>query len=130
MRESDRELLKLAAKAAGVRYDINRVTPNPISGAFFGLWLLFDHEPGESTRRYWNPLTEDGDAFRLMVAIGANPAAGFVTVNLPDANDPWAVVRWMDECGTEKSKSNDPDPATAVRLSIVRAAAEIGRRMA
>lgn len=45
---TDRELLELAAKAAGP-----------------GVWLEHDDRP-------WNPLTDDGDALRLAVNLGMN----------------------------------------------------------
>lgn len=51
---NDRELLELAAKAAGVelKYDT------------FG-----QSENAERAYNYWNPLTDDGDALRLAVKI-------------------------------------------------------------
>ncbi len=67
---TDRELLEAAARAAGVKYDPERSKPHPKSGAFWGLWLTYDREPTEHDRRYWNPLTDDGDALRLSVATG------------------------------------------------------------
>lgn len=50
--ETDRELLCLAAKAAGYEY------------AKFGGYIVVDGIPGN-----WNPLTDDGDALRLAVEI-------------------------------------------------------------
>ena len=47
---TDRELLELAAKAAGYQY------------AKFGGYIVVDGIPGN-----WNPLTDDGDALRLAV---------------------------------------------------------------
>jgi hypothetical protein len=61
----DIELLKRAAAIAGVEYDKTKVAPHPKSGAFWGLWLVIKDEPSEYDRRYWNPLTDDGDALRL-----------------------------------------------------------------
>jgi hypothetical protein len=46
---TDREMLELAAKAVGI----------PV------IWM-------QTTGR-WNPLEDDGDAFRLMVALGIRP---------------------------------------------------------
>jgi len=65
---TDRELLELAAKAAGIKYDPEQSRPHPKSGAFWGLWLVYDYEPGDHARRYWNPLTDDGDEARMEAA--------------------------------------------------------------
>ena len=66
---TDKELLEMAAKAADVKYDAEASKPHPKSGAFWGLWLVIDGEPSEYQRRYWNPLTDDGDALRLAVKL-------------------------------------------------------------
>ena len=50
--KTDRELLELAAKAAGYRY-------MPANGC-----IVVDGIPGN-----WNPLTDDGDALRLAVLL-------------------------------------------------------------
>lgn len=62
---TDRELLEMAAKAAGIEYDEKVLAEHKEGRAFFGLWLVCHGEPYEGQRRYWNPLTDDGDAFRL-----------------------------------------------------------------
>lgn len=55
---NDLELLELAAKAADIRYDTKQSKPHPTSGAFWGLWLIYDHERNEYSPCYWNPLTK------------------------------------------------------------------------
>jgi hypothetical protein len=105
---SDRELLELAAKAAGIRinywvYDNNDDSPSVLESG--GIW---------------NPLTDDGDALRLAVKceIAINPWAG-------------KTVCWHEDSKVinhEKHDCND-DPCAATRRAIVRAAAEIGRNM-
>lgn len=50
---TDRELLKAAAEAAGYEY------------AKHGGYIVVDGIPGN-----WNPLNDDGDAFRLAVKLG------------------------------------------------------------
>jgi hypothetical protein len=55
---TDRELLELAAKAAGIEYDFCR----PELG---GCQIRKPFVSG-----FWNPLTDDGDAFRLAAAMG------------------------------------------------------------
>jgi hypothetical protein len=102
---SDRELLGLAAKAAGI----------PIKGwditdaAFY--W--FDRPGG----CLWNPLTDDGDALRLMVQCK-------IDVKHYDAH----VVAWWDTYfGTGKIAHNG-DPYAATRRAITTAAAELGKQ--
>lgn len=102
----DRELLELAAKAAGVEYDKDCKSK-------WGLWLIYRDEPSEYARRYWNPLADDGDALRLAVRLnlsifrpGESPAAQVVT------DDSQAF--YSDKC---------------VRKAIVIAASAVGRAM-
>ena len=114
---TDRELLELAAKAAGIHYDLERTNPHPKSGVFWGLWLLFDDEPSQYARRYFNPLTDDGDALRLSVQckIDVKHYDGY-------------VVAWFDAFfGTGRIAYNG-DPCAATRRAIVLAAAEIGKQ--
>jgi hypothetical protein len=103
---TDKELLELAAKAAG--YDETRTC---IDDWFWVLNNTNDWTP-------WNPLTDDGDAFRLMVnlEIAINPYAG-------------KVVTWVEanRMATHKTWDKDEDATKIVRLAIVIAAAEIGK---
>ena len=110
--QTDRELLEMAAKAAGIQYDADASKPHPNSGAFWGLWLEFDREPSEYDRRYWNPLTDCGDALRLAVKLGITDLA-------------LAVGRYVM---LEKHREGDNIEAIT-RRAITRAAAEIGKEM-
>lgn len=112
---SDRELLELAAKAAGIDYSHDNAH-----------WKHEDHCAFWSYNDLctcgarWNPLTDDGDALRLAVKceIAINPWAG-------------KTVCWHEDSKVinhEKHDCND-DPCAATRRAIVRAAAEIGRNM-
>jgi hypothetical protein len=96
---TDRELLELAAKAAGIDYYARAQ-----SGG-----MLTDN--GE-----WNPLTDDGDALRLMVRLKMTPML----------RDMGADVVDMRTGGLAYEKYGN-DPYAATRRAIVRAAAEIGR---
>ena len=102
---TDRELLEMAAKAAGVKY---------IATAEDGARFLVD-----MTR--WNPLTDDEDALRLAVKFSI-----FV-----DINHTYVQAEIFD--GKKKtacqSVSVDGDPCAATRRAIVCAVAEIGRNM-
>jgi hypothetical protein len=97
-----RELLEAAAKAAGI--DTARCLQYE-DGAFD--W------PGKAGR--WNPLTDDGDALRLAVRMAQ--MYGFFRF----------MRAWLVAMATEEG--NPADPYAATRRAIVRAAAEIGRRM-
>jgi hypothetical protein len=109
--KTDRELLELAAKAAGIDWDAEAVTG---SGDFCGLFI------GDDTENpvFWNPLTDDGDALRLAVKLGIDVDFYKSTV------EAWRVdidhkAETYGECARE-----------ATRRAIVRAAAEIGAGMA
>lgn len=99
---SDRELLEMAAKAAGVR--IGRY-----DNYFTDFTLGFNIE---GTNLWWNPLTDDGDAFRLAVKLGMS------------------VWRDSDIIWCRSSASVvEYDMYASARRAIVLAAAEIGRNM-
>jgi hypothetical protein len=74
--QTDRELLKLAAKAAG------EITP-----ILYGNDDYFD-----GVLSWWNPLTDDGDALRLAVKIKWVPSRVEV-VGLSMNEDPYAATR-------------------------------------
>ena len=123
--KTDRELLELAAKAAGMtgwRYE----------GPITGLVKMINPDNPENTGSVgnaWNPLFDDGDALRLAVALRFSVFAGC----------DWCTVRG----GTKKVKSDTRfkieehigwdeydrrDRAGATRRAITRAAAAIGER--
>lgn len=97
---TDKELLELAAKAAG----LEKSESDGVIYAGFG-------------SREWNPLTDDGDALRLAVKLRLNVNIESTTVDVYD--DSFNLTRvWGDEI---------PDAYVATRRAIVRAAAEIGK---
>jgi hypothetical protein len=99
---TDRELLELAAKAAG----------NPQGTSRSGGGLLMAND------LYWNPLTDDGDALRLAVMLN------LTVYHWPDE------VCVCDEKGTvNEDLARLGDLYAATRRAIVRAAAEIGKGM-
>ena len=115
---SDRELLEFAAKAAGIAAVWS-------DGEGLACW----NDAGY--RYFWNPITDDGDAFRLMVRLrlharqfpivddGFDVPLGMAEVWRVDDDDPMHV---------EFLRSGD-DRLVTTRRAIVRAAAEIGRQM-
>jgi hypothetical protein len=100
MNETDRELLELAAKAAGLGFTV------PVFGVppFMGLRLIGG--------ALWNPIIDDGDALRLAVKLDLTVMIG-------------AVRDVSGQLSLDKSE----DDLEATRRAIVRAAAEIGRNM-
>ena len=106
----DKELLELAAKAAGI----------PL--AKWGPKGTWDEDPQlegwmDTTCNFWNPLTDDGDALRLAVKLG-------LRISVETWSDGSDVVLVEDE-----TEFCDNDPYAATRRAIVRAAAEIGKAM-
>jgi hypothetical protein len=109
---SDRELLELAAKAAGYEWT-GYFGDDEVECQYFDIGLGEEVVP-------WNPLTDDGDALRLAVKLGLTTAQ-LITNREVEVND-------YDET-VLISEFDGPDPYAATRRAIVRAAAEIGRNM-
>jgi hypothetical protein len=103
---TDRELLELAAKAAGLRLD-------QLSGR-----VVRREADGQPV--YWNPFTDDGDALRLAVKLGMDVM--HTNIHSPQVHAMAAVKVHVWEDRTD-------DPYAATRRAIVRAAAAIGRNM-
>lgn len=101
---TDRELLEMAAKAAGIEH--------------YGFGLMLNDSPYLKISRstgMWAPLTDDGDALRLAVALRMD-------LNINDG-----------ECDVFTADSfyngRGEDTLEATRRAIVRAAAAIGSAM-
>ena len=109
---TDRELLELAAKAAGILLDWE-----------FGprLAALPPLDKMNPAVGWWNPLADDGDALRLAVALNMG-------ISIPVFNKHRAdVISFRHPLVNAIEEGNDPYAAT--RRAIVRAAAEIGKEM-
>lgn len=102
---SDRELLELAAKAAGYMVSIACCYEDG------GLMCL----DGEKPLRF-SPLTDDGDALRLAVKLG-------MCVTIFHNSEPLATMANM------YLEEFNGDRYAATRRAIVRAAAEIGKSL-
>lgn len=114
---SDRELLELAAKAAGYQlsFMIRSLSRPPVPAilAESGRW------------KQWDPLHDDGDALRLAVNLRME-----IDHNHPADQGAWVSVRALGErtCAVEEF-DDESLRAAATRRAITRAAAEIGRQM-
>jgi hypothetical protein len=131
MNTEDRELLELAAKAAGFGAPHSGATcwteseyPRG-SGKHGALWNYVGYM---DTAELFNPLTDDGDAFRLMVAIGIRmyPAVEDGQGALAHAAMASRVFGERNIARTEPGEMGD---AAAARRAVTRVAAEIGRSM-
>ena len=76
----DRELLELAAKAAGITSD-----SRTLEG---GYWI----PEGSELQRPWNALTDDGDALRLLVSV-------------PEVDLAWIVQSAWQACDTPQERA-------------------------
>ena len=119
---TDREMLELAARAAG--YEV-RWVDGPTHFNYTGFRIVDDGPEafnGVSLDRQWNPLKNKADAFDLMVKLHLliMPYPLDKCVRVTRLDQPDTVTFW---------KVHNNDPATATMLAITRAAAEIGKLM-
>jgi hypothetical protein len=104
---TDREMLELAAKAAGIEiwwYSAGNT------------FCLMGHHVE------WNPLTDDGDALRLAIDLGLSIRVLEKCVYVE--TDPETLLGPSQYSALEMYGD---DPYDATRLAIVRVAAEIGK---
>ena len=115
---TDRELLELAAKAAGIELHWHP------DGTAFSDSRCKDYWG------VWNPIADDGDAQRLAVKLAESAPGTHFTLSISKIHD----GRGFADAGffshtTPTEQVVGPDLAAATRRAIVRAAAEIGRSM-
>lgn len=103
MTDNDLELLKRAAKAAGLPVNFRDTSA---SSSRIDYWIDPDGP-------YWNPLESDGDALRLAVKLGIDVA-----------QNPDRALVWF-EVGPPIVELHKGDPYAATRRAIVRAAATL-----
>jgi transcriptional regulator GlxA family with amidase domain len=96
---TDRELLELAAKAAGLVWDED-----------LEVWL-------NAESYQWNPLTDDGDALRLAVKLQLT-----IDLFLGQIKKDNVIICYIHGIGHPQPSLED------TRRAIVRAAAEIGKQ--
>jgi hypothetical protein len=104
---TDRELLEAAAKAAGL--DLRWQDERP----HIGDWLA---------RKWWNPLTDDGDALRLA---GARCLAVSIVGHSEhhQSNETIVLFEYADGTPGRIKQPHGDDRMAATRRAIVRAAA-------
>lgn len=108
---NDKELLELAAKAAGIELW------QDVAGNYY-------ENPKQSM--LWNPLTDDGDALRLAVKLSISFSDDYMYPN-GEHYIKVGCVYGNTLYGDSEPCGNDMYAAT--RRAIVRAAAEIGKSM-
>lgn len=133
---TDKELLELAAKAAGIfltpeQFAKECTSPwekemepfyNQDKGCMSGYETIFSFN-GELSGWgviEWNPLTDDGDALRLAVKLNL--------LLMPYPLDNAVRVTRLDQPDTIVSFGDPPDPFAATRRAITRAAAELAKQ--
>lgn len=110
---NDKELLELAAKAAGIK-----ILPFHRGGGFCIV----------GQRMTWNPLEDDGDALRLAVKLNLIVAPYGTYASVGETHDkPKLSAEGKEFVCWNHETSNDPCAAT--RRAIVRAAAAIGEKL-
>lgn len=115
-KKGDRQLLELAAKAVGMELE------------WFDGMNEDTYDQAIHNGDVWDPLNDDGDAFRLAVTLGLRIDASFRT----GPNDTNGVGVWTpgdQEFYPPFWQIGAKDPFAATRGAIVRAAAEIGKAM-
>ena len=111
---TDRELMELAAKAAGFQKD-----DSPCNGGVagnYGFDIMGNMVLDWHNDVRWNPLTNDGDALRL-----ANKRSIDVLHNWESVRAQWEFGKFCREKCTDETRD------AATRRAITRAAAEIGK---
>ena len=121
---TDRELLEAAAKAAGLdlSHPWNEEMRWPMLVFSQGDARLFPglvvKVGGDTHDTGWNPISNDGDAFRLAVKLQ-------ISIEFGSCQDDAPVVWCSHEFGYRERSANFPDPLAATRRAIVRAAAAL-----
>ena len=115
---TDRELLELAAKAAGLKI-IKWGDPDYYSHRGGEVAYVCATGQNDPWGDEWNPLEDDGDALQLAVRLKLNVNVEHTSIDVYDQNLQLTRV-WATEID---------DAYAATRRAIVRAAAEIGRAM-
>lgn len=112
---TDKELLELAAKAAGIKIDKSPFNGGGANNTGFDLMgnAVLDWHNDQR----WNPLTDDGDALRLAVKLRMEILVEEIRISV------------YSELTVEKCEMYPADHLATTRRLIVETAAEIGKAM-
>lgn len=112
---TDKELLELAAKAAGLNVKMFEVDQD---GNFSGLIV---GTKNTKEKIWWNPLVSDGDAFRLSVNLSMSIQHLDLSIKVtPYLNGMCCGTTAVEVCGSRQF---------ATRRAIVRSAAALGEKL-
>ena len=106
--ETDAQLLEAAAKAAGLDYGVIHQRP---------------HRRCPEGWTPWNPLSDDGDALRLAVALRLTVAVRYNECEVFADGGPCLASEPIFTASAFVKPEHATDPAEATRRAIVRAAA-------
>jgi len=111
---NDKEMLELAAKAVEVEIE----------------WEYDKYARVKGEKRYWNPLTDDGDALRLAVKLGIDVLITAKTETIIGSTSTFGPFNREEGIDSPRfDEDHKKDPYAATRRAITRAAAEIGKSM-
>jgi hypothetical protein len=113
---TDRELLELAAKAAGIELWHEDVFTKGLTQKISQNGILC-----------WNPLTDDGDALRLAVKLRLSLEWWQIGVSAHSQQYELGVIEHFD--GAPQASTRRAITRAAAEIGITRAAAEIGKAM-
>ena len=111
MNQQDKiKLLELAALAGGIQF------------RGYDLWYedFSAYDPEMDCNYQWNPIDDDGDAFRLAMKLD---------MNLFSTNGIAYAMESETDGSDEQQVHHRNDPCAAMRLAVVRVAVEIGKLM-
>ena len=114
---SDKELLELAAKAAGL-------TNLVYCPAWKCMAEYDEHEGFYEWDSYWNPLVRDSDALQLGILLRLDINHGITPTGAKSR-----IVSCEQGFSKEFEEVVGQDPFIAIRRAIVQVAAEIGKAM-
>lgn len=115
---TDRELLELAAKAAGIM-NLQWESDGTIQNRMNRPTIPYECH-GLSSTVDWNPLIDDGDALRLVVKLG---------LAIHVWGDEVVILNCANNFESKIVESITDDGQASTRRAIVRVAAEIGKGM-
>lgn len=115
---TDRELLELAAKAAGLELDWD--VPDGASP-----WVITGEGSDRGPVAPWNPLEDDGDALRLALSLSLDLVFDCYPAKALDKHRSSFRVRIWTRGWVKEEFASEEAKGAAVRRAIVRAAAAI-----